>query len=310
MAINGISSNYVKTNKGTYKKPSVLQNIAGIAVGGLAGSAAVVPISMATQKPAVVALMDMHRIYQPKIRPYGAKQEYSQIAKEFSEGLDKAFEKSGLAEKGVKIIDVKEAKDVIELEKELPNWTNKFPNIQKKLLKNMEGVKYTVADGNNAFMGMKTGRIFINKEKMSWAAFHEMGHTVNKHMSTTGKVLQKLRAPGMALSLLALLIGVFKGKKAEGEKPSGFGDKITTFIKDNSAAVAFAGMMPTVIEEGLASRNAHKLAKDVLSESNLKLLNNVNKKAWLTYAGAALAITACTWIATKVRDAIASPKKV
>ena len=48
---------------------------------------------------------------------------------------------------------------------------------------------------------------------MSGATFHEMGHALNKNTPGIGRVLAKLRQPGMILASAAVLIGAFKRKK-------------------------------------------------------------------------------------------------
>ena len=114
----------------------------------------------------------------------------------------------------------------------------------------------------------------------------------------------------MLLAVAAMFTAIFKRKKAEGEQPTGVVDKVTTFIKDNCGKLAFLGTLPTILEEGLASVKGAKLAKEVLSPQNYKLLNKFNGAAWLSYLGMGVGITAATVLASKVRDAIAKPEKV
>lgn len=309
MATNGVnsfSSHVIVTEKGAYKKPTILRTAGGITAGTLLAGTVAGSLLKVSQIFARKAPQEMNYIYSPRITIDGVK--YSPIAKEITNGVDIAFEKSGLAHKGVKLVDLSVLRD-LNLEHELPNWLNKFPKLKEQIIKNSDLFTSMAYNGNNAFCGSKTGNIYVNKEIMSYAAFHEMGHSLNK-LSTIGKFLLKLRGPGVALAGIAFLIGLLKRKKADGEKPNGIVDKVTTFIKNNSAAVAFTGMLPTVLEEGLASKKGADLMKNVLSENTAKIVKNYNKKAWLAYAGFAAAITAATWIATKVRDVIAGPQKV
>ncbi len=191
----------------------------------------------------------------------------------FAKAADEALIKSGLASKGVKIIR-------------------------------------NVKDGGNPQFIPTTNEI-INNSKLEMVTFHEMGHAVNKNFSTVGKVLFKMKAPAAVLLIpAAICAALFKRKKVEGEKPEGFFDKATTFIKDNCGKIAFLGFVPILLEEGLASINANKLAKEVLSPENLKKMNKLHATAWLTYAGLAAGGTTCVVVMSKVRDALSKPKEV
>ena len=231
----------------------------------------------------------------------------------FKQAADKAFANSGLAEKGVKLLDAtNDNKNVVKesLQNALPNWVNKYPKLKNFFNKKFDKISNTIISGRNACYIPRANTILINKDKMSWAAFHEMGHAMNKHMGGIGKVLHKLRAPMVLLTSVALFTALFKRKKAEGEKPEGFFDKTTTFIKENAGKLAFAGMVPTILEEGLASIKGAKLAKNLLSPENLKKLNNLNARALLTYIGGATAAGLSAFVISKVRDAIAAPKEI
>ncbi len=231
----------------------------------------------------------------------------------FKQAADKAFANSGLAEKGVKFIDAtSNNKEVVReaFQKVLPNWIKKNPALKKFYDNRLSKLANTVLKGRNACYLPKANAIVVNKDKMSYAAFHEMGHAMNKHMGGIGKVLHKLRGPMTLLTSVALFTALFKRKKAEGEKPQGFFDKTTTFVKENAGKLAFTGMVPTILEEGLASIKGAKLAKNLLSPENLKKLNNLNARALLTYIGGATAAGLSAFIISKVRDAIAAPKEI
>jgi hypothetical protein len=107
-----------------------------------------------------------------------------------------------------------------------------------------------------------------------------------------------------------MAVAIFKRKKVEGEQTKGTVDKATTFIKNHATGLAALGTVPLLAEEGLASIKGAKLAKEIISPENYKLLNKLNGKAWLTYATFAGGTILATYVAGKVRDAIAKPKQV
>ena len=70
----------------------------------------------------------------------------------------------------------------------------------------------------------------------------------------------------------------------------------------------FLAMVPTLAEEGLASINGAKLAKETLKPDMLKKMNNLNLKAWGSYAIGALAMSLCGALAVWVKDRVAQPE--
>lgn len=231
----------------------------------------------------------------------------------FKKAADAGFKASGLAEKGVKFVDATvENKAVVDdiLKKSIPAWMDKFPPLKKIMEPKMRAMAGLVRDGKNAFYSPRAKALVVNRDKMGWAAFHEMGHALNNNNPGFGKVLAKARGPLAMLSIVSLLVALFKRKKAEGEEPGGVFDKTTTFIKNNCGKLAFLGMVPTLAEEGLASIKASKLAKNFISVEQLKTLNKVNGKAWLTYLATAVGMGLGAYTISKVRDAIAHPKEI
>lgn len=235
----------------------------------------------------------------------------------YKNAVDDAFLKSGLESKGVYILDATEQnKDSIlkiiknnqtALQKKLSQKNKVFANYMENMSKNITQI---MLEGKNAAFMPADNAIVFNKENFSIASFHEMGHAINKNMSKFGKVLQKMRAPSVALSVLALGTALLKRKKVEGEEPKGLFDKVTTFIKNNCGKIAFLGMLPMLLEEGLASINGTKLAKGILSPEHLKKLKVFNVKAWFSYAAAAVGMGLATYAASHIRDKIAGPKEI
>lgn len=238
----------------------------------------------------------------------------------FQQTADLALEKSGLKQKGVTVFNVTNANEsnrYIFLKYVYKSLPEKLKNIinQKECLKNsfdrfFDKILRKIAEGKNATYLKRIDVIVINKDKYSVAAFHEMGHALNKHFSKIAKCLNKLKTPMAILTPIIMATALFKRKKVEGEKPDGWFDKTTTFIKNNCAKLTFAAFLPKILEEGLASLQGAKLAKGLVPSQQFKKLNKMQTAAWLTYFGSAVAATAATATASKVRDFIASSKEI
>ena len=292
------SKNIIVTEDGKkYQKAGFGQTAGAVIAANIAGGAVIKAASVAGNIPLSKAMKEMANI----------------DVDTFKKAADMAFEKSGLAEKGVKFIDATaENKALIDevIGKALPKWMDKVPFIKNMMMRKLDIAKDMTFNGKNAFYLPNAQAIVINKDKMSWAAFHEMGHALNKNTAGLGNVLQKIRGPFGALAGIALLTALFKRKKVEGEKPKNAIDKVTTFIKDNCGKLAFVSMVPLLMEEGLASMKGLKLANGLLSAENLKTVKSLNIKAWLTYAAMAVGVGAATALVSKVRDTIAAPKEI
>lgn len=230
---------------------------------------------------------------------------------EFKRAAELAFNDSGLASKGVKYVNAANltSEQITNLSKTgSPKWTEKLPNsIKEKIAFRTKNLILTIMNGNNACFKPRTNQILVNTENMSVAAFHEMGHAMNK-FSKFGNILQKCR-PMLALSVPILAIAAFKPQKAEGQKSSGVIDSTTTFIKNNAGKLTFAAFLPELIEEGMASFKGAKLAKPHLSSDAFKQLKNAYGKAFLTYLGTAVAMSLTATAASWIHDMIAPNKK-
>lgn len=170
--------------------------------------------------------------------------------------------------------------------------------------KDFSNILGMVAKGKNAFYSPATRDIVINMDKIPGAVFHEMGHALNATGSKAIKTLAFGRHITAAFAPLVLLVGLFKNKKSDGEKTVGFKDKVTTFIKNNTAVLTFAALLPTLAEEGLASIRGKNIAKNILSPALLKKVNKANAFAWGSYLLGAAATTAAAKIGVEVRDKI------
>lgn len=290
--------NIIVTQDGSqYQKPDTGKVAAGIVVGNMIGGTALQTTKVLSAIPVSIAKNDKAVFKNSNL---------SQI-------VDAAFVNSRLAGKGATFIDATEANSELikeTIEKSMHKLVEKIPFIKNILRENFISESGEWIKGENAHCFFNTNTIIVNKEKMGWAAFHEMGHVLNNMTPGLGNVLRKLRGTGAILAGVAVLTGLFKCKKVEGEKPQGAWDKATTFVKNNCGKLAFLGMTPALLEEGLASIKGAKLAKGLLSPEQFKALNKLNGKAWLTYLGLAAGTGLAAFVSSKIRDTIAEPKKI
>lgn len=193
----------------------------------------------------------------------------------YKDVFEKAVENSGLKEKGLKII----------------NETNIATDIGK---------------GLNACFVPKTKEIILNTGKASISGFHELGHAMNNMKGGFGKILQKLRGPGYAIAgLMGSVALLSRNKPDDGKKD------IKDFIQDNCGKIAFTAMLPTVIEETMASYKGIQAARKAgLAESAIKNLKKFYGKALLSYGGYAVVTGLAVYAASKITEKFTRPKKV
>lgn len=187
----------------------------------------------------------------------------------------KAVENSGLKEKGLKLI----------------HEANPQTDIGK---------------GLNACFVPATKEIRLNAEKATISGFHELGHAMNNMKGGWGKFLQKLRGPGYAIAGLMGSIALLSRNKPKGEKRD-----LKDLILDNSGKIAFAAMLPTVIEESMASYKGVKMAREAgLAEPLVNNLKKFYKKALLSYGGYAIVTGLAVYATSKIMEKFTRPKKI
>ena len=216
--------------------------------------------------------------------PYLGKSFAKQINKEipnnhlYKDCFERAFDISGLKSKGVEVIEAQSAN---------------VPMMYKL--------------GQNACFDPITNKVVLNTDKISAAGFHELGHALNALKSKYGvKYLAKLRAPGYILAGLMEYFAIFSRTKPKGAPRS-----FTDVIEDNCGKIAFLAMMPTVLEEGIASWRGIKLAKK--AGASKELLNGMKKiylKAHTTYTGRAVLGGLAVFASRKIMDLFTRPKPV
>lgn len=287
-----MSNTIIQTNDGRYyKKPGFLATAAGVAAGSAAGS--------------VVAFAQMP--VSNRLMGKMSKTAQSADAAVIRSGLQEALTKSGLADK-VKLTELNEKSVTFSPFDFIPDKLKKN-KLFKSMFEQMD-MAGAIKNGKNAAFDNITNKILINTEKMGAAGFHEVGHAINFNKSKFWKIMQIARTPLMALPSLFLTIALFKRKKAEGEKPNGFFDKVTTYIKNNVGKLSAAAWLPVVAEELMATKRGNALAKQILSPENFKKVAKVNKFGAITYIGGAALIGVTAYLCNKIRDAVASPKEI
>lgn len=164
--------------------------------------------------------------------------------------------------------------------------------------------------GRNAFFEFTQNQILLPENKLSLTWLHELGHALNRNTSNFLKNLQDLRIPTnkYAIPIVATL-GLFQEQKQqEGNKPLNATQKAFNLIRNNIGLLVFALHLPTLIEEGIASHKAEKLAQKVLPKNLLSKVKNSNRLGFATYlllaTGTSLAATVGRKIADKVREKI------
>ncbi len=193
----------------------------------------------------------------------------------YKDAFIKAYKNSGLKEKGLKIIH--DANPATE-----------------------------VGKGLNAYFTPQGKQIVLNMEKASISGFHELGHAMNNMKGGFGRFLQKLRGPGYTVAGLMASVALLARKKPKGEKRNAF-----DVVQDNCGKIAFAAMLPTVIEESMASYKGVQAARKAgLAEPIIKNLKKFYGKALLSYGGYALIAGLATYAASKITEKFTRPKKI
>ncbi|MBR6126097.1 hypothetical protein IKQ21_00260 [bacterium] len=197
----------------------------------------------------------------------------------YREYLNKAFDLSGLAGKGVNIIPAQYERVTFPIE----------------------------AAGKNACYIPKAKKVVLNTDKISHAGFHELGHAMNDLMSKYGvKYLAKSRRAGYIIAGLMEYFAIFSRTKPKDSKRN-----LVDIIEDNCGKIAFAALLPVIAEEGIASYRGVKLAKaSGLPEHLIKNLKKLYTKALATYAGRAVLGGLAVGASRIIMDHYTRPRKV
>lgn len=175
-----------------------------------------------------------------------------------------------------------------------------------------------MVDENGIKKLKKDKKIIINMEKTPVYLFHELGHAKN-FMDTRLSIAMKsvwknsIFQRNAAIFLLAtsLLTKPETSHNAAANKehknplyPLGL------FIKNNCGKLMTLILVPTVLEEGLASLNGQKMGKEVLKGKDLNVLTKSHLKSFAGYSAWAAGAGIAVYLANKVRDKIAEYKPI
>lgn len=299
-----------------YQKPGFVKTTAGV----VAGTTAFQVASLAAMPAGIFASHKMQSLNK------GLNSDALRI------GLNQALGTSGMANAGVKIVDLKTSannplksaaaplggiskpfgiSDKLKTITEPKQATSFFGRVKAKIieaLKDQANPYGAAKAGRNAFYNPATNQVVLNTEKLGLSGFHEIGHSINANSSKFWGRMQKLRKFSMFAPLAIGAIAIFKRKKAEGEETNGVFDKVTTFIKNNAGKLTLASMLPMVAEELKASARGNALAKKILSPELAKKVVKANRWGALSYIATAGVTALAVCLGSKIRDAIAGPK--
>lgn len=175
--------------------------------------------------------------------------------------------------------------------------------------KKLRNIILTSAEGNNACFVPITSQILVNSKEIGITTFHELGHAINNQGNGFKKILQKSRITSI-LVLPILCIGLLTPKCEEEDKYKNPMGKTATFIKNHCGLLSFLTLLPIVMEEGLASVNGTKLAKNLLNKDMYNKLKKINVKAFGSYAINTVLTGICASIGVYIKDKISGTKPV
>ncbi len=320
----------ISTNDGRqYQTPGRSSQAGAIIAGSMAGGMVSIPFQFRS----------LHLINKMKMMNKGLD------TVELRNAVNKALDSSGMRAKGVELINpisfgekpifdfpfgfsiggVKEAAGntvdniilkVIPIPSDLELKKALLTEMPAKLRRTRLGEIYisymedTLTKGNNACYLPKANKVVVNIRELGTAAFHEIGHAMNRNASKFWKVMQKSRTPSLLFAGAVPIIALFKRKKVEGEEPKNVVDKATTFIKNNCGVLTTAAFVPVVAEELKATQRGNKLAKQLLSPEIYKKVVKTNRIGAATYIMTGLVAGGATFVGSYVRDLCSKPKKI
>lgn len=229
--------------------------------------------------------------------------------KQINEAADAMIDATGLRTKGVKIDNVRSAGlNLTGIPDAIYDMINSYSAVAHG-----KNAAFLPKDTKNALTGEilhSKNTIIANREKMSTALFHEIGHAFNANKSKFWGAMQKMRIPAMVLASGLAIFSAFS-KKAEAKDGEELtkGQKAKNFVRDNSGALAATAMLPVVAEEVMASVRGCKWANSNLPKELAKKVKTTNVFGAISYVAAAAAVALSAFVATKVKDSIMEKEK-
>ena len=275
-AITNINQNYDKpqsSKKGGFKKTLKALTIGSLALNGLN----------------IAAMLPMEGIC--KIGKNLTKDEVDFVNKAADTIINS---KTNLAKKGVTIENFDSMVNITNTPTKRLEMTNQF---------------FQTAAGKNAlFCNKQVGlidknTILVNRQKAPILSFHEIGHAFNFNNSAFWKNMQKLRLPSMFLaSAFALLPALTKEEKPQNGEELTKAQKVKNEVRKKSPLLAFATMIPVLLEEGKASLRGCSWAKELLDKNMFKKVAKTNAIAYSSYVLGALGFSTMGLVGRKIKD--------
>ncbi|MBO7672656.1 hypothetical protein J6S88_04515 [bacterium] len=176
------------------------------------------------------------------------------------------------------------------LETEIYFVDNANKGILKHRIPQLEKDIDIVAAGKNAFFANSVDIAVAPKSKPS-LILHELGHSINFNKKGIMYVLQKLRVVGMYAPMTLAVLNTFAGARRDGQE---------NFIERNAGKLGFCAMLPTIIEEGVASIHGIKAARLKLGKAaKLGALKRNYFFAWMTYVLGGLGVAVASKLAIR-----------
>lgn len=210
------------------------------------------------------------------------------------------------SEKALELGEVKNKGVSFEWLKQSGKKLNLFEKF--KIISNPARILEAIQEGLNAGYA-RNNKIYMPENKVSFLAFHEIGHSINFNNSKFWKGMQKLRMPALTLASLPMIYGaISKESKAENGKELNKKQKINNFIRNNAGKLSFATMLPVLAEEGMATIRGQKLANQLLPKNIAKTVLKGNSVAYTSYLITALGFAAAAYTAVKIKDAFVNKR--
>ena len=268
----------------------------------VSGGATGVVAALASGVPGVATLPVTTKIILPAMQKAGDLDSVT-IAK-IQDGARQAWRDTGLKNKGVIVNFIKQVAD--------KNLT--IRDLMDPIVSVKKGVNafFLPKDVKNIFglVIYPKNTILIPEKDISYALYHELGHSHNFNISKFGRFLQQCRPLSMYLPALIALYGAFSRKsKPEDGKELTAAQKTNNFIRDNAGKISFFVTIPMLLEEGLATKKGLGWAKKYLSPENFKQVKKGNLIAYTSYLLTAASMGLASWFAVKVKDKLIAKRE-
>lgn len=250
---------------------------------------------------AVLAVLDSPEIVSRRISLVNVAQlpkiprPQSKWAYIFNKAKPEILDRSGYTKE---ILSLEQQVDNI-LKYTIPKWKRTFKGLAEHQQKTR---RYLLQEGLTA-VAIPGGKcVLANMDKFGASVFHEIGHLLDPAINIKAA---KLKRP-----LPFFIIGALLTPKLNtGENNEKKFNRFLNFLRNSTPLLAFAGWLPVIATETLASEKGIKLAKPFLDEKNTNLIQKAYKYAGSTYAMAALGTATALFAGLKAKDWIIEHRK-